>query len=155
MSECDLVRRVVERDRCCCLCGRTLGLDAWRHSEPSLAGESPANFSAMCLGCIAMMHGRGVAPTRYVVHVREPWARVRRVAADGLAATILLVYGGFAGFVAWIVTHMPREGSWLPELAATVLLMVMFLALIVRGLLDRWRSRAAAAAPSLDPEHVR
>src|SRR5437763_1487966 len=71
------------------------------------------------------------------------WARLRRVAADGLTVTILLVYGGFAGFVAWVVGRMPRGGDWPMVTTATVLLLLMFLALIVRGLLDRWQGRAA------------
>ena len=65
------------------------------------------------------------------------------MAADGLTVTILLVYGGFAGFVAWVVARMPRGGDWPMVTTATVLLLLMFLALIVRGLLDRWQGRAA------------
>jgi hypothetical protein len=100
----------------------------------------------MCPACIAAWVAKGAAPARYIVHVRDPsaaWARLRRVAADGLTVTILLVYGGFAGFVAWVVGRMPRGGDWPMVTTATVLLLLMFLALIVRGLLDRWQGRAA------------
>jgi|tagenome__1003787_1003787.scaffolds.fasta_scaffold19992486_2 hypothetical protein len=144
----DVLRRVLARhDWRCCVCGRPCREgDVWRHTEPGAGGDGPGNFSAMCPACIAAWVAKGAAPARYIVHVRDPgaaWARLRRVVANGLTVTILLVYGGFAGFVAWLVARMPRGGDWPTVTTVTVLLLLMFLALIVRGLLDRWQGRSA------------
>jgi len=144
----DVLRRVLARhDWRCCVCGRPCrDGDVWRHTEPGAGGDGPDNFSAMCPACIAAWVAKGAAPARYIVHVRDPgaaWARLRRVVANGLTVTILLVYGGFAGLVAWLVARMPRGGDWPTVTTVTVLLLLMFLALIVRGLLDRWQGRSA------------
>jgi hypothetical protein len=157
----DVLRRVLARhDWRCCVCGRPCrDGDVWRHTEPGIGGDGPDNFSAMCPACMAAWLAKGAAPARYVVHLRDDGrarARLRRVVADGLTATILLVYGGFAGFVAWVVARMPRGGDWPLATTATVLLLLMFLALIVRGLLDRWHVGEARriAAREIEREHV-
>src|SRR4051812_49784257 len=98
----DVLHRVLARhDWRCCVCGRPCrDGDVWRHTEPGAGGDGPGNFSAMCPACIAVWIAKGAAPARYIVHVRDPgvaWARLRRVVADELTATILLVYGGVAG----------------------------------------------------------
>lgn len=98
-------------------------------------GKAPRRAPAVCPCC-----GRPVADGERAL--ARAWRRARRVAADGLAVTILLVYGAFGGFVAWVVSVMPHDVGWLPTVTTTVLLLVMFLALIVRGLLDRWHPAA-------------
>jgi hypothetical protein len=64
---------------------------------------------------------------------------VRLAAANGLAAAILVGYGGIAGLSVYLVARMPHDAYRLPAATATGLLLLMFLALVVRGLLDRWR----------------
>src|SRR4051812_41535868 len=94
-------------------------------------GKAPARAPAVCPRC-----GRPYEDGERAVD--RAWRRARRAAADGLAVTILLVYGAFGGFVAWVVAVMPHEAGWLPTVTTTVLLLLMFLALVARGLLDRW-----------------
>ncbi len=149
MTEAEIVRKVVARDRRCCLCGRTGGLDAWRHSEASVAGEHPGNFSAMCHGCMAMMVGEGVAPARYVVHVREPglaWRRLQVWIAEGLTVAVGAAYVAFVVFLVWAVERVPVTQWGLVADALIFLGMVLLLAVVVRGLLDRWRRRTSARA---------
>jgi len=139
VTDAELVREVIKRDGRCRLCGRPDQLDAWRHSEAGLAGDGPDNFTALCAGCMSASLGVGIRPARYVVHVRRPGDRVRLAAANGLAAAILVGYGGIAGLSVYLVARMPHDAYRLPAATATGLLLLMFLALVVRGLLDRWR----------------
>jgi len=102
---------------------------------------------------MAVMVGKGLAPARYVVHVRDPalsWHRARVAAAEGLMVLILGVYLAYAGFIAWVVARMPRAAGWLPATTAAVLMMLAFGALLVRGLLDRRRAGRARRAVGRD-----
>ena len=114
-----------------------------------MAGEHPGNFSAMCHGCMAMMVGEGVAPARYVVHVREPglaWRRLQVWIAEGLTVAVGAAYVAFVVFLVWAVERVPVTQRGLVADALIFLGMVLLLAVVVRGLLDRWRRRTSARA---------
>jgi hypothetical protein len=145
----EVIRQVVARDRCCRLCGRPNGLDAWRHSEPGVAGDGPGNFTALCSGCITATLGTGIRPTRYIVHVSEPalaWRRLQVWIAEGLTVAVGGVYAAFVVFLVWAVERLPVTQWGLVADAAIFFGMVLLLAVLVRGLLDRWRWRASAQA---------
>ena len=66
-----------------------------------------------------MAMGKGAAPARYVVRVSEPglaWRRVQVVLANGLVATVLVVYGTLAVFAA-VVCGTRREPHRTPRTA--------------------------------------
>jgi hypothetical protein len=134
----------------CCVCGRPCGRrDVWRHSEPGLVGERPENFSAMCEACRLMAMGKGAAPARYVVRLREPglaWRRAQVWIAEGLTVTVGVAYAAFAVFLVWAVERVPVTQWGLVADALIFFAMVLLLAVVVRGLLDRWRWRASARA---------
>ena len=146
-----LLREVLDRHGWrCCVCGRPCRKDdVWRHSGAGLAGDRPDNFSAMCEGCRLMAMGRGAAPARYVVRVSEPglaWRRVQVVLANGLVATVLVVYGTLAVFAAVAMWHAPRTAQNAAYGAVAGVVLTLALAIVVRGLLERWRWRTGARA---------
>ena len=157
-----LLREVLSRHGWrCCICGRPCrDGDVWRHSEPGLPGEGAENFSAMCDGCRVAIIGKAPWPARYVVHVRDPgfaWRRLQVWVAEGLTVAVGAAYVAFACFLVWAVERVPVTQWGLVADALIFFGMVLLLAVVVRGLLDRWRGRASARAleRTLDKEATR
>ena len=95
-----------------------------------------------------MAMGKGAAPARYVVRVSEPglaWRRVQAVLANGLVATVLVVSGILPVFaaVAPCVARKTAQNAAYGAVAGVVL--TLALAIVVRGLLERWRGGPAPA----------
>lgn len=156
----EVIRQVVARDRCCRLCGRPGQLDAYRHSGPGIAGDGPDNFTALCAGCMAGIVGKAPWPARYVVHVSEPalaWRRVQTWLADGLVVAVGAAYVALVVFLVWAIERVPVTQWGVLADVAIFTLLILLAAVVVHGLLERWRRRTSARAMerTLDGETVR
>jgi hypothetical protein len=155
-----IIRQVIARDRVCRLCGRPDQLDAYRHSGPGIAGDGPDNFTAMCAGCMAGLVGKAPWPARYVVAVSEPalaWRRLQVWLAEGLVVAVGAAYVAFVVFLVWAIERVPVTQWGVIADTAIFAGLILGAAVVVHGLLDRWRRRtdARAVGRTMDREAVR